>query len=41
MINEEKIIKKNDLDKKKKKNENENEGNWRREKWEEKEIKRE
>lgn len=41
MINEEKIIKKNDLDKKRKKNENKNEGNWRREKWEEKEIKRE
>lgn len=34
-----KKIKKNDVDKKK--NENENEGNWRREEWEEKEIKRE
>lgn len=41
MINKEKIIKKNDLDKKRKKNENKNEGNWRREKGEEKEIKRE
>lgn len=40
MINKEKKIKKNDVDKKKK-NENENEGNWRREEWEEKEIKRE
>lgn len=39
MINKEKKIKKNDVDKKK--NENENEGNWRREEWEEKEIKRE
>lgn len=41
MINEEKIIKNNDLDKKRKKNENENGRNWRREKWEEKEIKKE
>lgn len=40
MINKEKKIKKNDVDKKKK-NENKNEGNWRREEWEEKEIKRE
>lgn len=39
MINKEKKIKKNDVDKKK--NENKNEGNWRREEWEEKEIKRE